>query len=60
MAGDHGIDGLTPLVTGHVQVRVTDAAVEDFNGDFSGAGLAAGEVEGRERGLGVEDGVAFG
>ena len=60
VAGDHGIDRIAPLVAGHVQVRMADAAVEDFNGDFSGAGLAAAEAVGSKRRLGVERCIAFG
>ena len=60
VAGDHGIDGVAPLVAGHVQVRVADSAVEDFNGDFGGTGIAAAEVVWSERRFCVECGVAFG
>ena len=53
VTGDHGIYGIAPFVAGHVKVRVADAAEEDFNGNFSGAGLAAREVERSERRLGI-------
>ncbi len=44
VAGDHGIDGVAPLVAGHVEIGVADSAVEDFNGDFGGARLATRKV----------------
>jgi len=59
VAGNEGIDRVAPLVARHVQVGVADAAVEDVNGDFRRAGLAAGKVEGRERGVSVGRTVAF-
>ena len=31
VAGNHGIDCIAPLVAGHVQVRVADSAVENFD-----------------------------
>ncbi len=60
VAGHQRIDRLAPLVAGHVQVGVADAAVENLDDDFSGAGIAAGEVEGSERRLCIECGVTFG
>ena len=60
VAGDHGIDCVAPLVAGHVQVRMADAAIEDFDDDFGGAGLAAAESVGSQRRLGIECCVTFG
>ena len=56
----HGIDGVAPLVAGHVQVGVADAAVEDLDGDIGGAGFAAGEAERSKRGFVSRRGIAFG
>ena len=60
MTGNHGIDGVAPFVASHVEIGVADSAVEDFNGDFSGARLAAGKVVRSQRRFCVESGIAFG
>ena len=60
VAGNHGIDGVAPLVAGHVQVRVADAAVENLDGDFGRAGFAAAEGVGSKRRFGIECGITFG
>jgi hypothetical protein len=39
---------------------MADTAVENFNGDFSGAWIAARESEGCERGLRIERGITSG
>ena len=60
VSGDHGIDRVAPLVAGHVQVRMADSAVKNFNDDFSGTGLAAAESVGSQRRFGVERCITFG
>ncbi len=52
MAGDTGINGVRPFVPGLVQIRMADAAVEDFNIDIGLSRIPALEGEGRERGRG--------
>ncbi len=60
VAGDHGIDGVAPLVAGHVQVRMADAAIKDFDHDFSGARLATAEIVRSQRRFGIECCVTLG
>ena len=40
---DTGINGVMPFVASLVEVRVTNAAEEDFHLDVSGTGLAASD-----------------
>ncbi len=60
VAGDHGVDGLTPLVAGHVEVGVADSAIENFDSDLGGAGFAAAEAVRCERRPGICGGITFG
>src|ERR1035437_596563 len=60
VAGNHRIDRVAPLVADHVQVGVADAAVEDFDGDFRGAGFAAFKAEGSKGRLRIKRSIAFG
>src|SRR5581483_1539600 len=60
VTGDHGIDRVSPLVAGHVEVRVADSAEEDWDGDFSGAGFAATEAVGSQWRLCILRGITFG
>ena len=60
VAGDHGVDGVAPLVAGLVDVGVADAAELDVDEDVVGAGVAVFVVEGDERGGGGVGGVAMG
>ncbi len=60
MAGDGWVFGEAPFVAGEVEVRVADAAVEDFDLDVAVCGLAAGDGGWSERGGGAGGGVGFG
>jgi hypothetical protein len=46
MAGDNGVLAPAPVVAGHVQVGVADAAIEDLHSDVVAAQGPALEVEG--------------
>jgi len=52
VAGDAGIDRAGPFAADGVQVRMTDAAIEDLDPDVVRPKLAALESVGQERGFG--------
>jgi hypothetical protein len=59
VTGDQRINGLAPLVARHVQIGVTDAAIENLDRNFRGAGLASGESKWSKRRLIVGRGITF-
>ena len=60
VAGHERIDRLAPLVARHVQIAMANAAEENVDEDFSGAGFATREGDRCKRRLSVRGSEAFG
>ncbi|PAV70940.1 hypothetical protein WR25_02188 [Diploscapter pachys] len=60
VAGDAGVERPVPLAARGMEIGMADAAIEDVDRDVLGTGIAAFEVEGRERRVGSLGGIALG